>query len=171
MNHILAKMALAIALIFPAGMALAQEMRPTVDRPGHREFTWAGDRLGVSGSMRVNVRRDGAPRVVVTGPRELVERVTLRDGRMGMENSYNSWWRNWGPNDRIEVEISGAALNEVSVSGSGTVRLGTLRQSALEVHISGSGSIYADGQVTRLDADVSGSGSARLDGEDARQAA
>jgi hypothetical protein len=52
----------------------------------------------------------------------------------------------------------------VSVSGSGTVRLGTLRQSDLEVHISGSGSIYADGQVSRLDGHVSGSGSARLDG-------
>jgi hypothetical protein len=164
MKHIFVKLALAIALTVPAGFAAAQEMRPTVDRPGHREFAWQGDRLGVSGSMRVNVRRDGAPRVVVTGPAELVERVTLRDGRLGMENTYNNWWRNWGPNDRIEVEISGAALNEVSVSGSGQVRLGTLRQSDLEVTVSGSGSIYADGQVTRLDARVSGSGSARLEG-------
>lgn len=164
MKRALTKLVLAIALTMPAGMALGQEMRPTVDRPGHREFTWAGDRLGVSGSMQVNVRRDGPPRVVVTGPAELVERVILRDGRLGMENSYTSWWRNWGPNDRIQVEISGAALNEVSVSGSGTVRLGTLKQNALEVHVSGSGSIYADGQVSRLDGHVSGSGSARLDG-------
>jgi hypothetical protein len=169
MKHIFAKLALAIALTVPAGFAAAQEMRPTVDRPGHREFAWQGDRLGVSGSMRVNVRRDGPARVVVTGPRELVERVTLRDGRLGMENSYNSWWRNWGPNDRIEVEISGAALNEVSVSGSGQVRLGTIRQNALELHISGSGSIYADGQVGRLDARVSGSGSARLEGMRAQE--
>jgi hypothetical protein len=163
MKHIFAKLALAIALTVPAGFAAAQEMRPTVDRPGHREFAWQGDRLGVSGSMRVNVRRDGAPRVVVTGPEEMVSRVILRDGRLGMEDSGN-WWRNWNSNGRIEVEITGAALNEVSVSGSGQLRLGTLRQSDLEVNVSGSGSIYADGQVTRLDARVSGSGSARLDG-------
>ncbi len=52
----------------------------------------------------------------------------------------------------------------MSVSGSSQVRLGTLRQSDLEVNVSGSGSIYADGQVTRLDARVSRSGSARLEG-------
>jgi hypothetical protein len=163
MKHLFAKMTLALALALPAGMALAQEARPTVDRPGHREFTWQGDRLGVSGSMRVNVRRDGPPRVVVTGPQEMVSRVILRDGRLGMEDSGN-WWGNWNNNGRIEVEITGAALNEVSVSGSGQLRLGTLRQSDLEVSVSGSGSIYADGQVARLDARVSGSGSARLEG-------
>jgi hypothetical protein len=164
MKTLFANLALALALTLPAGMALAQEMRPTVDRPGHREFNWVGDRLGVSGSMQVTVRRDGAPRVVVTGPADLVERVILRDGSLGMESSYSSWWRNWGPNDRIQVAITGATLNDVSVSGSGSVRLGTLRQSDLEVHISGSGSVYADGQINRLDAHVSGSGNARLDG-------
>ncbi len=165
MKHLFARMTLALALALPAGLALAQEARPTVDRPGHREFTWQGDRLGVSGSMRVNVRREGAPRVVVTGPEEMVRRVILRDGRLGMEDGFSSnWWRNWNNNGHIEVEITGAALNEVSVSGSGTLRMGTLRQSDLEVTVSGSGSIYADGQVTRLDARVSGSGSARLDG-------
>jgi hypothetical protein len=165
--------ALALALTLPAGLALAQNngARATVDRPGHREFAWDGGKsLSVGGAMTVRVRKDGAPRVVVTGPDELVNRVYLSRGRLGVEN--NNWWGgnfSWN-NRRLEVEITGVAPNEVSVSGSSQVTLADpVRERDFEVHISGSGSVNASGQVEQLDVHVSGSGNARLAALEARR--
>jgi hypothetical protein len=167
MKHAFAKIGLVVFLLAPAGAVLAQDYgaRPTVDRPGHREFAWDGGKsLSVGGAMTVRVRKDGAPRVVVTGPNELVNRVYLRRGHLGFEN--NSWWGgnfNWN-NQQVEVEITGVAPDEVSVSGSSQVTLADpVRERDFEVHVSGSGSIHANGQVEHLTAGISGSGSARLD--------
>jgi hypothetical protein len=141
-----------------------------VDRSGHREFAWdGGDSLSVSGAMTVRVRRDGPARVVVTGPAELVERVVLRRGHLGMERNW-SWWGGRSSSERLLVEISGAPLEHVAVSGSSMVILGSLRQDSLTVRISGSGSVAADGRVSRLDARISGSGAARLSDMRAREA-
>jgi hypothetical protein len=168
MKHAFAKVGLVVALSIPAACAMAQN----VDRPGHREFAWdGGNALSVSSAMTVRVRKDGPARVVVNGPDELVKRVFLRQGHLGLENNW-SWWggNDWVRDGRLEVEISGASLNEVGVSGSSNVTLdGSLQQRGLEVHISGSGSINATGQVEQLDVRVSGSGSARLGGIAARR--
>jgi hypothetical protein len=173
MKHTFAKIGLALALLAPAGAALAQSdygARPAVDRPGHREFSWDGGKsLSVGGAMTVRVRKDGAPRVVVTGPNELVERVFLRRGHLGLENT--NWWggNNWN-RSRLEVEITGVAPNEVSVSGSSQVTLADpIRERDFEVHISGSGSVNAGGQIEQLDVHVSGSGNARLAAMEARR--
>jgi hypothetical protein len=170
MKNATAKLGLAIFLALPAGLALAQDGdRPTVDRPGHREWTWdGGDTLAVGGSMIVKVRKDGPPRVVMTGPDEMVAHAYLRAGRLGLEDRDN-WWRNWRDQGPIEVTITGASLNDVTVSGSSQVTLGTLQQPALDVRVSGSGSITANGRVEQLDARVSGSGNARLQGLNARR--
>jgi hypothetical protein len=167
-------MGLAVMLLAPAAAALAQSdygAPPTVNRPGHREFTWDGGKsLSVGGAMTVRVRKDGAPRVVVTGPDELVERVYLRRGHLGFENN-NNWWGGFNWNGRrIEVEITGVAPGEVSVSGSSQVTLADpVRERDFEVHISGSGSVNAGGQVEQLDVHVSGSGNARLVALEARR--
>jgi hypothetical protein len=168
MKHAFAKIGLVVALSIPAACATAQ----TVDRPGHREFAWdGGNVLSVSSAMTVRVRKDGPARVIVNGPEELVKRVYLRQGHLGLENNW-SWWGggDWIRNGQLQVEISGVSVNEIGVSGSSSVTLdGSLQQRDLEVHISGSGSVNAAGQVEQLDVRVSGSGNARLDNVAARR--
>ncbi len=166
MKTLLTHFTLALLLCLPA---MAQDARPTVDRPGHREWAWdGGARLGVGGAMTVRVVPGGPARVVMTGPEELVRRAYLRRGDLGMESS--NWSFN-GPRERIEVTISGVNLSEVSVSGSSQVTLeAALRQRDLQAHVSGSGRIEARGQVERLEAHVSGSGQVRLNGLAAEQA-
>jgi len=90
-----------------------------------------------------------------------VRRVTLDQGLIGMENS--GWLDNFDSKD-VEIIVSGVALEDVTVSGSGQLLLGTVRQPELTVNVSGSGGVRAEGRVERLDAHVSGSGGARLSG-------
>src|SRR4051812_16705776 len=121
MKQIFAKIGMVTILSVSAACAQAQN----VDRPGHREFAWSGgNALSVSGAMTVRVRKDGPARVVVTGPDDLVRRVILDRGHLGLENNW-SWWggNSWPRNERLEVEISGVSLNDVSVSGSSNVTL------------------------------------------------
>ncbi len=168
MKHALASLAVVITLL-PA-MALAQDARVTVDRPGHREWAWdGGEKLGVGGAMTVRVVPGGPARVVMTGPEELVRAAYLRRGDLGLEQS--SWWSSpWRDRGRIEVTVSGVNLSEVSVSGSSRVTLeNAVRQRDLTVRVSGSGQVEARGEVERLEARVSGSGDVRLVGITAQQ--
>ncbi len=168
MKNALASLAVVIALL-PA-MALAQDARLTVDRAGHREWTWdGGEKLGVGGAMTVRVVPGGPARVVMTGPEELVRRAYLRRGDLGLENT--GWWNHSGSSrERIEVTISGVNLSQLSVSGSSRVTLESpVRQRDLTVRVSGSGQVEARGQVERLEVRVSGSGEVKLDGVTAQQ--
>lgn len=57
-----------------------------------------------------------------------------------------------------KVAITGPSLQAVSIPGAGTLRASGLREASIDLHLSGSGSIVAEGQVGSVRAAISGSG-------------
>jgi hypothetical protein len=66
------------------------------------------------------------------------------------------------PKAGITVEITVPELEEVTVSGSGDVRVEGIGSDIFRAEVSGSGKVEASGEVQRVDAEVSGSGDLEL---------
>ena len=157
----LAKMACVISLlglaVLPAWAAPWDRSyrEPAVTQPGRLEWTWdGGKRLGVGVPGTVHYSEQGAPRVVITGPDELLRRVHFGDGNIFMDN--DSFF-SWHDRDRLDITVTGVALNEFNVSGSGKLILGKLKRDWIGINVSGSGS-------TELEASVSGDAELRVSG-------
>lgn len=136
-----------------------------VNQPGRAEWSWDGsDRLSVGVPANVRYSEQGAPRVVVTGPDELVRRVRFRDGTLNTD-----WGFSWNNRERLEIVVSGVKLNSFSVAGSTRMMLGKIDRDSLELRVSGSGNITLDGAKARdVEMKVSGSGDIQMGTIEAR---
>jgi Putative auto-transporter adhesin, head GIN domain len=151
--------ALITLLLFSAALAQNKETRK-VD-------TFTRIAFRVPGKLFL---RQGSPQsVVLEGSREFLAEVeTEVDGDkliIGKENRWMDW--NWGNDDRVNVYITVASIEGLSVSGSGDL-IGETRITAsdLDLNVSGSGSLKIDADATGdVEADVSGSGSIELTGK------
>jgi hypothetical protein len=132
-------------------------LAPMVDRPGHKEWAWNGEHsLSLGVPAVVHYRRDGAPRVVITGPEALLRQVRVGEGHIGRDEGWGWGWHFGG--EKLDVTVSGVALDRVSIGGSGTILMGDLDQDRLDADIGGSGTISAEGKVTHVAVNIGGSG-------------
>jgi hypothetical protein len=151
---------LAAALAIPFAAARSWDftpLRPVVDEPGHKEWTWNGEHslsLGVPAVVRY--QRGGTPRIVITGPKEALDRVLVGEGRIARDD--DGWRWGFGGDETLQVTVSGVALDRVSIGGSGKIYLGRLDQERMDASIGGSGTITAEGKVEHLDLKIGGSG-------------
>jgi hypothetical protein len=132
-------------------------LAPVVDQPGHKEWTWNGERslsLGVPAVVRY--QRDGAPRIIITGPQDALNRVRVGEGRIARED--DGWHWGFGGDETLQVTVTGVALDRVSIGGSGKIFLGRLDQERMDASIGGSGTITAEGRVDHVDLKIGGSG-------------
>ncbi len=114
--------------------------------------------------------RQGTPqKVELEGDRDFLEEVeTEVSGEkltIGKEGSWTNW--NWGTDDKVNVYITVASIEALSVSGSGDL-IGETRITAgnLDLNVSGSGTLKIEADANGdVEADVSGSGSIDLTGK------
>ena len=165
--------------------------------PGHRsaeeretatrQIAWTGgDALQIDVPAEV-IFTQAAPGagagVKVTGPKWLVDRVVIDNGRIGLkdhgDDGTNSLKINGhgvhvlGGDDRLSIEVTAPAVRSFTLNGSGDLYLKAYDQPDLRLEINGSGDIQAEGKAAKLDLQVSGSGEAdlrSLDTGDARVA-
>jgi Putative auto-transporter adhesin, head GIN domain len=129
---------------------------PALDQPGHKEWNWDGNRhLSVGVPSVLHYQRSGAPRIVITGPEDMLRRLQVGGGHIEMDHDW-SW--HFGRDDRVDITVSGVPLDQISLGGSGQMLLGHLDQDALDLVIGGSGSASADGRVGHLKVVIGGSG-------------
>jgi hypothetical protein len=122
-----------------------------------RDFAWSGDTLTMD--IAANLHYQPAPEwhLSIRGPRRVLDRISTDGGRIRLARSYHHM------NGVLEVELSGPALRDVRLNGSGKLTLEQLKQDALTVAIHGSGSVRASGAVDTLNLDIMGSGDALLE--------
>jgi len=128
---------------------------PAVTQPGRMEWAWdGGKKLALGAPATLHYSEGGAPRVVITGPDEMLRRVRFGEGTIVMDpdGGFFSWNQ-----ERLEITVTGVALNDFVISGSGKMLLGKLKRDQLSVLVSGSGSV-------ELDATVSGDASLQVSG-------
>jgi hypothetical protein len=122
-----------------------------------RDFVWgSADRLELDVPANLHFQPAGEWHLSIRGPRRMLDRIRVGDGRVAVSRPYH---RYPGP---LEIELSGPALHDITVNGSGKLVLDNLRQDALTVAIHGSGSVRANGSTDRLNVQIMGSGDADL---------
>ncbi|TPW03264.1 MAG: hypothetical protein FD125_1669 [bacterium] len=138
-----------------------------------RTLTWAGgDRLQIEVPGDVIYVQGANPGVVVTGPRDLADRIRIVGDRLTLddddntEHGYIRWtgdgFRVWSAEDQLKVTVTAPAVTSFDVVGSSDLMIRDYDQPAMNLILSGSGDITARGAARAVQVDVSGSGDVDL---------
>jgi hypothetical protein len=120
-----------------------------------RSLDWrGGNQVRVSLPANVHYRRGEGDRLVISGDPQTVAQVDVEDGRIRLDCD--------NADGRLEITLPGREFRSFRVSGSANLDLSDLDQASVELRISGSGSIRANGKVEDARVRISGSGDAQL---------
>jgi hypothetical protein len=137
-----------------------------------RTLAWDGtDSLVVDFGGDVEYVQGSAAGVTVTGPETLVERIEITQGRIrlkdGEEQVYLSWddggLRGWSPRDDLRIVVTAPDVTRFRLNSSGHIDIRAYDQDQMDLGISGSGEIEAEGRTRALTLDISGSGEVDLE--------
>jgi hypothetical protein len=141
---------------------------PAVKQAGHYEWAWDGkDSLSLEAHATMHYTPEGAPRIVITGPDELLSHIRVGQGHIRFERD-RDWHYEGG--ERLQVTVTGVTVHDIALSGSGQADLEKLNLDHLDLTVSGSGSVTGEGRSDRLNLTVSGSGRADVSRLAAREA-
>lgn len=119
-------------------------------------------RIRVSGPMTVHVRVGGSPSVRATGEQDALDRLSVeQNDDVLVIKPLPGGWGGWpgGVHGPVVVEVQAPALDQVSVTGSGTVTVDRVKGDRLDLALSGSGDLSVGPvDVDRLSAVMTGSG-------------
>lgn len=143
-----------------------QRVKPLLDMATRKEWRWqGGDTLALNAPINVRYEAKGTPRVSVTGPAEMLDRVRVGEGRIVSDTSAR---RGAG---KLEAVVSGVPIRKFVVNGRENLDLGHINQPSLDVHLNGVGTVSGEGQVDRLNLTIAGPGKAELGGLSVQQEA
>lgn len=126
-----------------------------------RRLEWDGtDTLTLAASVDVTFFQSDTPSVTAVGPANLLERLTLTDGRLDIEHGERSGV--FTGTDRIEVRIAAPDVSRFVIEGSGDLELNAIDRETLDIRISGSGDVSGHGRTGALALVIEGSGEADL---------
>lgn len=139
------------------------------DETTTRQIAWSGSnavQIDAPAEVIFTQAAAGAGATVkVTGPKALVDRVTMENGRIALRDdggdmiSFHGGGRD---NDQLAIEIVAPGVRSFTVNGSGDLYLKAYDQPDLVLEINGSGGVEAQGKARKLELRVSGSGEADL---------
>ena len=116
----------------------------------------AGDSLTIDMPASVRYQPGDKAEAVVSGDAALLDHVRIEGGRLGLDCD-PGWFAS-----RLSVSLTGPAITDWKLLGSGDLTLSQLNQPELRLSIRGSGSVAASGTAGTLGLEISGSGAARL---------
>ena len=116
----------------------------------------AGDSLTIEVPASVHYQPGDKAQAVVSGDSALLDHVRIEGGRIGLDCE-PGWFAS-----RLDISLSGPAISEWKVLGSGDLALSQINQPELRLSIRGSGSVAATGTAQTVGLEISGSGSGRL---------
>ncbi|WP_426030302.1 GIN domain-containing protein [Caulobacter sp. DWP3-1-3b2] len=144
-----------------------------------RQIAWAGAealQIDLPADVTYTQAAPGAgASIKVSGPRFLVDRVEVENGRIRLKGDDDSGDINVTGHgihisrgrDALVIEVTAPAVRSFTLNGSGDLDVRAYDQPTLDLEINGSGAISAHGKTAKLDLQVSGSGEADLGGLDA----
>jgi len=121
--------------------------------PSSRVMDWDGsDRAGISVPGNVVYQPGSDNKVHISGDPRAIAALRLRNGTIGMDCNMSL------RDPQLRIVLPGRQVRSFHVSGSADLALHKLDQAALEVSVSGSGDVTADGKVEDQNIRISGSG-------------
>lgn len=138
-----------------------------------RTLAWDGsDRLDIDVSADVTYVQGDAATVEIVGPRDQVEGLRLRAGRLTFDDDDNTSvvMFGWSRHDRLRITVTAPSVRTFGLSSSGDLTIRDYDQPDLMVRITGSGDVVATGRTEAVELDIHGSGEADLSGLETRDA-
>lgn len=135
-----------------------RDERPT-DGAGEitRELAWDGStkvEFGIPAAVEFT-QAPGPGKVTIYGPKAVVDRVRLVDGRFSLDQPSLD-------HARLRVVMSAPAVTRFEVGGDDRLEIRGYKQDQLAIVASGSSEVVASGQARDVDVELSGSGEADL---------
>lgn len=130
-----------------------------------RTLAWdGGDRLDVDVAADVTFVQGDAASVEIVGPRDQVEGLRLRNGRLTFDDNDNTQvvMFGWHNRDRLQITVTAPSVRNFNLSGSGELVIRDYNQPNLAISINGSGEVDATGRTEAVKLDIAGSGEADL---------
>jgi hypothetical protein len=146
-----------------------------------RELTWnGGESLVLDLPVDVTYVQGAEARVVIEGPKDYAERITLEGGRFGLAGDVQidssdvtidlNGVRVLDASDRIRITVTAPKVSTFTVNGAGDLDIRNYDQPRLTVQVQGSGDVTGAGRSDALKLGIVGSGSIDLADIDARDA-
>jgi Putative auto-transporter adhesin, head GIN domain len=126
-----------------------------------RDYPWSADRLELDIPGHVSFHPAPSWHLSIRGREGTLNRIEVTDGRI-REKEHGFFLFGWHHTQPLRVDLSGPALKEATLNGSGSIDLQGIDQDRLSVTIRGSGAASGTGKVESLRLEIMGSGSARL---------
>lgn len=140
-----------------------------------RDLQWDGrDSLSISlpGEV-IYVQTSENPGITVTGPRQMVDRVSYTSGHLMITDhdregrSYVTWGptgiHHWSTSDGLKVVIRAPSVKAFDLRGKTDLQVQGYDQPDLDLTLTGSSDIEVFGRADRVKVDASGNSSAELD--------
>lgn len=138
-----------------------------------RDIAWTGgERLSIDLPGEVTYAQGDTAGVRITGPKNVVDRVRLQDGRLTLEGDnegdrgYLRWSgsgiRAWSEYDDLRVVVTAPKVNTFDVGDDGHLSIRDYDQPSLTLRLNGEGDADARGETERLDLKIYGDGDAEL---------
>lgn len=134
-----------------------------------RDLPWTGEILSVDLPADVTYIQGDAARIVIEGPKAIVDRITVENGRIGydgdlMQHSGDvsidiNGVRIIDDADRLRITVTAPRVTTFSVNGSGDLDIQGYDQPKMTVEVQGSGDVTGVGKTQALKLGVVGSGS------------
>jgi len=126
-----------------------------------RDYPWSADRLVLDIPGHVRFHPASTWHLSIRGHEGTLNRIVVADGRI-REEDHGFCFFCWDHFGRLQVDLSGPALQAATLNGSGSIELQDLDQDHLQLRIRGSGTASGNGKVQSLRLEIMGSGSANL---------
>jgi hypothetical protein len=116
----------------------------------------SGDDLAIDLPASVHYQPGDRTQAIVSGEPALLDHLRIEGGRLSLDCD-PGWLAS-----QLDVNLSGPAITDWKLLGSGDLTLSQINQPQLRLSIRGSGSVAATGAAQKVHLDISGSGTARL---------
>jgi hypothetical protein len=127
------------------------------------DLEWiASDAIKIRIPAQVYYQPGSKPEASVTGDPDLVSHVRLRDGSLEWDTVEWDALVDCVPADGLVVRLSGPAVTNWTLNGSGKLELSDINQDVVLITMHGSGAVTASGAVHEASLDAAGSGRADL---------
>ncbi|MBI1406299.1 MAG: DUF2807 domain-containing protein [Caulobacter sp.] len=130
-----------------------------------RTLDWAGgDSLALDIPAEVVFTQAAAPSITVSGPKRMVDRVSIEDGHIRFADDddmmHMGRWSHHGR--RLRIQVAAPAVKAFTINGPADLTIRDYDQPSLDVRINGSGDVEGFGKTTDLTLSIAGSGDADL---------
>ena len=119
------------------------------------------------------VQTDENPGITITGPRQMVERVSYDNGRILISDyeresrAYVSWGptgiRGWNSSEGLQIVVRAPSVKAFDLQGQADVKVQGYSQPSLDLTLTGNSDIEVFGRADRVNVDASSNSSAYLD--------